>query len=63
MDISICASEALNMSGITDPYELYEQMHPSEFGTAIGSGMGGVQALRKMFRDRHEEKDIQNVIL
>ena len=59
----VCAAEALNMSGITDPYELYEHMHPSEVGTSIGSGMGGVQNLRKMFRDRREEKDVPNDIL
>lgn len=50
-------------SGITDPYELYKFVHPSEVGTAIGSGMGGMESLSKMFRDRREEKDIQKDIL
>lgn len=35
----VCTAEALNASGITDPYELYKHMHPSEVGTCIGSGM------------------------
>ncbi|KAI0635636.1 fatty acid synthase [Trametes polyzona] len=59
----VCAAEALNMSGITDPYELYQHMHPSEVGTAIGSGMGGVESLARMFKDRREEKEVQNDIL
>ncbi|KAI0368773.1 fatty acid synthase [Pilatotrama ljubarskyi] len=59
----VCAAEALNMSGITDPYELYQHMHPSEVGTAIGSGMGGVESLAQMFKDRRDEKEVQNDIL
>ena len=59
----VCAAEALNMSGITDPYELYQHMHPSEVGTAIGSGMGGVTSMAKMFKDRRDEKEVQNDIL
>ena len=59
----VCAAEALNMSGITDPYELYQHMHPSEVGTAIGSGMGGVESMSQMFKDRREEKEVQNDIL
>lgn len=51
------------MSGITDPYELYKYVHPSEVGTAIGSGMGGMTSLSKMFRDRRAEQDVQNDIL
>jgi fatty acid synthase subunit alpha, fungi type len=35
----VCTAEALNASGISDPYELYKYMHPSEVGTCIGSGM------------------------
>ena len=26
----VCTAEVLNMSGITDPYEFYKYMHPSE---------------------------------
>ena len=56
-------AEALNNSGITDPYELYEHIHPSEVGTSIGSGMGGVESMAKMFKDRRDEKEVQNDIL
>ncbi|KAF8071859.1 fatty acid synthase [Lyophyllum atratum] len=59
----VCTAEALNMSGITDPYELYKHMHPSEVGTSVGSGMGGVTSMAKMFKDRRDERDVQNDIL
>jgi len=59
----VCAAEALINSGITDPYELYQHMHPSDVGTCIGSGMGGMMSLEQMFRDRRDEKDVQNDIL
>jgi len=59
----VAAAEALNMSGITDPYELYSHMHPSEVGTSIGSGMGGMESLSKMFKDRRDEKEVQSDIL
>ncbi|KAG0695728.1 hypothetical protein DFH29DRAFT_813857, partial [Suillus ampliporus] len=56
----VCTAEALNMSKITDPYKLYKYFHPSEVGTYIGSSMGGAESLTQMFKDRCEEKDIQN---
>ncbi|WWC90821.1 uncharacterized protein L201_005758 [Kwoniella dendrophila CBS 6074] len=59
----VCVMEALVASGITDPYELYKWVHPSEVGTALGAGMGGVQSMSKMFKDRREEKDVQKDIL
>ncbi|KAF5337910.1 hypothetical protein D9758_013124 [Tetrapyrgos nigripes] len=59
----VCAAEALNMSGITDPYELYKHMHPSQVGTSLGSGMGGTISMAKMFKDRTWERDVQNDIL
>ncbi|QRW18188.1 fatty acid synthase subunit beta [Rhizoctonia solani] len=59
----VCAAEALIMSGVTDPYELYKHVHPSEVGSSLGSGMGGMQSLAAMFKDRREEKDVQKDIL
>ncbi|KAL0953237.1 hypothetical protein HGRIS_004490 [Hohenbuehelia grisea] len=59
----VCTAEALNTSGITDPYELYKHMHPSEVGTCIGSGMGGTVSMAKMFKDRRDEREVQNDIL
>ncbi|KAJ7077160.1 fatty acid synthase [Mycena belliarum] len=59
----VCTAEALNMSGITDPYELYKHIHPSEVGTSLGSGMGGTVSMAKMFKDRRDEREVQNDIL
>lgn len=55
----VCTAEALIMSGVTDPYELYQHVHPSEVGSSLGSGMGGTQSIAAMFKDRREEKDVQ----
>jgi fatty acid synthase subunit alpha len=55
--------EALIMSGVTDPYELYKHVHPAEVGTSLGSGMGGMHSLSAMFKERREEKDVQKDIL
>lgn len=51
------------MAGITDPYEMYKFIHPSEVGSCLGSGMGGMVSLSRMFRDRREERDVQKDIL
>lgn len=59
----VSTSEALITSGITDPYEFYKYVHVSEVGNASGSGMGGMSALRKMFKDRYLDKEVQNDIL
>ncbi|KAJ3871165.1 thiolase-like protein [Lentinula edodes] len=53
----VSTAEALNMSGITDPYDLYQHVHPSEVGTSLGSGMGGQVSLAKMFIDHRDEKE------
>ncbi|GMM35397.1 trifunctional fatty acid synthase subunit [Saccharomycopsis crataegensis] len=50
-------------SGIRDPYELYQYIHVSEIGICTGSGMGGVTALKGMFKHRFMEKEVQNDIL
>lgn len=50
-------------SGIRDPYELYQHIHVSEIGICTGSGMGGVRALKGMFRHRYTEIPVQNDIL
>ncbi|CAK9782775.1 thiolase-like protein [Cutaneotrichosporon oleaginosum] len=59
----VSVTEALIMSGVTDPYELYKYIHPSEVGTSLGSGMGGMRSLSEMFKGRREEKDVQKDIL
>lgn len=55
--------EAFIAAGITDPYEMYEYIHVSEVGNCSGSGMGGVTALRGMFKDRYKDQPVQNDIL
>lgn len=59
----VCAAEALIMSGVTDPYELYKYVHPSEVGSSLGSGMGGMSSLASMFKERREEIEVQKDIL
>ena len=59
----ISTVEALQASGIVDPYELYKYLHVSEIGNCIGSGLGGTQSLKKMFRSRYMDKPVQNDIL
>jgi fatty acid synthase subunit beta len=56
----LSTAEALHQSSITDPYELYKHMHPSDAGTGLGSG---TKSLAKMFKDRCEEKEVQNDVL
>lgn len=55
--------EALLASGITEPYEFYKYVHVSEVGNCSGSGMGGIGALKGMFKDRYVDKPVQNDIL
>lgn len=61
--VLVCTVEALVASGVTDPYEFYKYVHVSEVGNCSGSGMGGVSALRGMFKDRYLDKPVQNDIL
>ncbi|KAG2217921.1 hypothetical protein INT45_012584 [Circinella minor] len=55
--------EAFVSSGITDPYEFYKYVHVSEIGNVTGSGVGGQQAQRGLFRDRLLDKPVQKDIL
>ncbi|KAK5050839.1 hypothetical protein LTR84_003398 [Exophiala bonariae] len=59
----VCVSEALIASGIIDPYEFYEHIHVSELGNCIGSGLGGIDALRNIYRDRFIDKSMPNDVL
>ncbi|KAF8121241.1 hypothetical protein K438DRAFT_2041941, partial [Mycena galopus ATCC 62051] len=57
----VCTAKALNMSGITDPYELYKYVHPSEVGTSLGSPHGqDVQRSsgREGRAERHPSRDL-----
>src|SRR5260370_19772609 len=59
----VAMAEALNHAGITDLYELYQNIHPFEVGTSLGSGMGGMTNLAQMFKDCQDEKEVQSNIL
>ncbi|KAM3159575.1 Fatty acid synthase subunit alpha [Lachancea thermotolerans] len=61
--VLVSVVEAFISSGITDPYEMYQYVHVSEVGNCSGSGMGGVSALRGMFKDRYKDMPVQNDIL
>lgn len=56
----VSTAEALLFSGIVDPYELYQYMHVSEVGNCVGSGQGGLQAMKKIFRHRYLDKSVQS---
>ncbi|KAK2737994.1 3-oxoacyl-[acyl-carrier-protein] synthase [Onygenales sp. PD_40] len=61
--VLVCTVESLLASGITDPYEFYKYVHISEVGNCIGSGIGGSQALKGMYKDRYLDKPLQKDIL
>ncbi|GME75247.1 unnamed protein product [Ambrosiozyma monospora] len=61
--VLVSTVEALLSSGITDPYEFYKYVHVSEVGNCSGSGMGGVTALKGMFKDRYKDQPVQNDVL
>ncbi|KAH8723184.1 thiolase-like protein [Phaeosphaeriaceae sp. PMI808] len=59
----ISTVEALLASGITDSFELYKYIHVSDVGNCLGSGLGGVKSLRKMFMDRKMDKPVQSDVM
>ena len=59
----VCTAEALLSSGITDAYELYSYVHVSEVGNCIGSGFGGGDKLRGIYKERILDKQVQNDVL
>lgn len=61
--VLVCTVEAFLSAGITDTYELYKHVHVSEIGNCVGSALGGMAALEKMFKDRYLDKPVQNDIL
>ena len=61
--VLVSTVEALISSGVVDPYEFYKYIHVSELGNTVGSGVGGMSALRGMYKDRWLDKPVQKDIL
>ncbi|KAJ1905625.1 fatty acid synthase alpha subunit Lsd1, partial [Coemansia sp. IMI 209127] len=61
--VLVATVEALVRSGITDPYEFYKYVHVSEVGNSMGSGVGGLNSNKLMYRERFFDKDVQNDVL
>ncbi|GJD04071.1 fatty acid synthase alpha subunit [Colletotrichum higginsianum] len=55
--------EAFLSAGITDPYELYDYIHVSELGNAVGASLGGLKSLHEMFKRRYLDRQVQKDIL
>lgn len=55
--------EALVSSGVVDPYEFYEYVHVSELGNTFGGGFGGMESIRRTYRNRLLELPVQGDIL
>ncbi|KAJ2771582.1 fatty acid synthase alpha subunit Lsd1, partial [Coemansia nantahalensis] len=53
----VATTEALLRAGITDPYEMYRYVHVSEVGSSAGTALGGLGSTRKVFFERHCDKD------
>ena len=58
-----CVCQAMLSAGIQDPYELYRHIHVSELANCIGTGAGGLIAMRGVYRDRYLDRDVQSDIL
>ncbi|KAJ1342853.1 holo-[acyl-carrier-protein] synthase [Batrachochytrium salamandrivorans] len=58
----VATVEALVSSGITDPYEFYKYVHVSEVGNTAGGGMGGMLAMRKIFRRYAEMPSSKDIL-
>lgn len=59
----VATVEAFLSAGITDPYELYNHLHESELGNAVGASLGGLKSLHEMFKRRYLDRQVQKDIL
>ncbi|KAL4865131.1 Sterigmatocystin biosynthesis fatty acid synthase subunit alpha [Aspergillus spectabilis] len=53
-----CVAEAFYSAGISDPMEVFEHIHLSEFGNFVGSSMGGVINTRALYHDVFLDQDV-----
>ncbi|KAJ2655345.1 fatty acid synthase alpha subunit Lsd1 [Coemansia sp. RSA 1200] len=61
---ALCAAaEALARAGVADAYELYSHFHVSEVGSALGSGAGGVHAIRDVYCGRMADAHLRSAVL
>ncbi|KAK4153963.1 hypothetical protein C8A00DRAFT_33295 [Chaetomidium leptoderma] len=59
----VATVEAFLSAGLTDPYELYQHIHVSEIGNAVGASLGGLQSLDRMYKRRFLDRQVQSDIL
>ncbi|KAK7960616.1 hypothetical protein PG988_011830 [Apiospora saccharicola] len=59
----VATVEAFLSAGIADPYELYDHLHESELGNAVGASLGGLKSLHEMFKRRYLDRQVQSDIL
>lgn len=59
----VATVEAFLSAGITDPTELYNHLHESELGNAVGASLGGLKSLHEMFKRRYLDRQVQSDIL
>ena len=58
-----CVCQALLSAGIEDPFELYRYIHTSELSNCLGTGAGGMLALRDVYRNRYLDQPVQSDIV
>ena len=59
----VATVEAFLSAGLPDPYELYQHIHVSELGNAVGASLGGLQSLDSMYKRRFLDRQVQSDIL
>ncbi|PJZ68612.1 hypothetical protein CH373_16575 [Leptospira perolatii] len=57
-----CTCEAYLRAGL-DPLELFQSIHPSQVGSTVGSGMGGMKKLQRVFQDFEQNNERQLDVL
>ena len=58
----IASVEAFLDAGLT-PEELLEKLHPTRVGNCIGSGIGGMDSLRRLYRDELLDRERQSDVI